>query len=114
MPVSDDTTPPGKKPRSKQLERTAVYLSQDPRSPPKQGTDVNRTPIQIEAVVDKENMDGTPLTINKKTEPLFDPRSPGVERSPIIVTSEDGTPVMKQQKDKTSFKTRLMALQNKD
>jgi hypothetical protein len=112
-----DNTPEGKKPRPKQLDRTAVYLSQDPRSPPKQGTDVNRTPIQVSDTNDgeqKENFD-TPVAVNKKTEtvPLFDPRSPGVERSPIIVTAEDGTPVLKP-KDKTTFKSRLMALQNKE
>lgn len=106
--------------RCRQLERTAVYLSQDPRSPPKQGTDVDRTPIQVhgvssEAGENKENnSDATPVTAKATTTPLFDPRSPGIERSPIVVTAEDGTPVVKTKKDKSSFKNRLIALQRKE
>ena len=105
----DKTTPIQQqgKPRNKQLERTAVCLAQDPRSPPNHGTEIDRTPIQFSGE-GKENMD-TPVA--PKTVLAFDPRSPGIERSPIVVTAEDGTPTVK---NKTSFKNRLKALQRNE
>lgn len=87
------------KPRIKAMDRTAGYLAQDPRSPARQGTDVSRTPIQLkeengnnDSGVADDTSGGQTTPIGVKVLP-FDPRSPGVERSPIVVPAEDGTPV---------------------
>ena len=79
------------KPRIKAMDRTAGYLAQDPRSPARQGTDVDRTPIQVRDSDNGGDNETTPVTTKVLQ---FDPRSPGVDRSPIVVPAEDGTPVI--------------------
>jgi hypothetical protein len=86
-----------KKPRIKAMDRTAGYLSQDPRSPARPGTDVHRTPILCKQTdqnsADESGGDNNSTPVTAKGLPVTDPRSPGVDRSPIVVAAEDGTPV---------------------
>lgn len=84
------------RPRTKATERTAEYVSQDPRSPGQQGSDVDRTPIQLKkdaSISAGDSKDCTP--VSTKVLP-FDPRSPGIDRSPIVIAAENGsTPILK-------------------
>ena len=68
-------------------------VAQDPRSPALQGTSVERTPIHVRDCGDERliESDSTPPVATKVL--AFDPRSPGVERSPIIIADDSGTPV---------------------
>lgn len=81
------------KPRIKAMDRTAGYLSQDPRSPARPGTDVDRTPILCKETDKSPAGDAVSTPVTTKGLPVTDPRSPGVDRSPIVVAAEDGTPV---------------------
>lgn len=85
--------PEKEKPRIKALDRTAGYLSEDPRSPARQGHDVERTPIQLKDNLNSPTDDSNNSTpVPTKVLP-FDPRSPGIDRSPIVIAANDGTPV---------------------
>lgn len=99
--VSSDAVSDLERPRSKAIERTAGFLSQDPRSPGHQGNDVDRTPIQLKKDTNFSAGDSKDCTpVSTKVLP-FDPRSPGIDRSPIVIAAEDGstpvrgTPVLK-------------------
>ena len=80
-------------PRNKLLQRAQACLAQDPRSPARVGSDVLRTPIQV---TDNSTPVDTPVQTTPPATKLlpFDPRSPGIERSPIVVADADGTPVL--------------------